>query len=197
LGVAALSVVGFYSYLFLVPETSDPLLRFLVFVERKFSRTAPFRRVYEEIKFYHNHRWVVVKSLALSIFMHLGIGWAALQCAYSLGQTQLTLSSLCLIVPIGLLIVAVPIAPAGIGTGNLAFLYLFRLIGSERGGDIYSLMALGNILVGAIGGFIYMSFKNNYTKAAIADAQSNDVFVEGSDRNAHTETSLGLAGNKP
>jgi hypothetical protein len=62
------------------------------------------------------------------------------------------------------------VAPAGLGTGHFAFAFLFGLLGSQRGGDVFSLYALCNILVGAIGGVIYMRFRS-HTPAIAADSK--------------------------
>jgi uncharacterized membrane protein YbhN (UPF0104 family) len=88
--------------------------------------------------------------------------------AYALGETQLTLLPVYVVVPIGLLITAIPVLPAGVGTGHAAFLYLFGLLGSQRGADIFSLYALGQILTGAIGGLIYLRFRATEPSPALS-----------------------------
>jgi len=101
-----------------------------------------------------------MKVLVASILIHLTVGWCCLNFAQALGEFQLSLGSLYIVVPLGLLITAIPVAPAGVGTGNLAFLYLFHLIGSERGADVYSLFALTNIVLSSIGGLVYLRYKS-------------------------------------
>ena len=157
--IAAASVLFFYGYLFCVREHHDPLLRFLRWIQTKISKTATLTRVYESLRHYHNHRVTVIKVLFISVFIHLIVGWSCLHLAYALGETQISLLSLYVILGMGLLITAIPIAPGGIGTGNVAFLYLFHLIGSERGADVYSLMALINLFIGAMGGLVYLRFR--------------------------------------
>ena len=157
---AALCVLAFYSYLFLVREHHDPLLKLFRSLEKQISKLGVFTRTYEGIRHYHQHRITVLKVLLISGLIHLMVGWCCFNFAEALGETHLSLVSLYIVVPLGLLITAVPVAPAGIGTGNIAFLYFFHLIGSERGADIYSLLALTNILLGSIGGLVYFQFKN-------------------------------------
>jgi uncharacterized membrane protein YbhN (UPF0104 family) len=143
-----------------VSETKDPVLRFFRLIEKKVNKLAPFTHIYESLRHYHRHRWTVVKALLLSMLIHLTVGWCCLNFAQALGETHLSLLSVYVIVPLGLLVTAIPIAPAGVGTGNFAFLYLFHLIGSERGADIYSLLAITNILIGCIGGIIYLRYRH-------------------------------------
>ena len=158
--VAAFSVIFFYGYLFLIKNHYDPLLKVLKSIESKAPKFASIARIYESLRHYHNHRMTVVKALALSILIHLIAGWTSMVFAEALGETQLSLLSVYVVVPLGLLLTAIPVAPAGVGTGNITFFYFFHLIGSERGADIFSLIALTNVLVGAIGGLVYLRFKS-------------------------------------
>lgn len=161
MGIAAVCVLAFYTYLFLVREHHDPLLRAFKKLEKHFSKTASLTRIYEGIRHYHHHRWTVLKVLLISGLIHLTVGWACLQYARALGDSQVELISLYVVVPLGLLITAIPIAPAGVGTGNVAFLYFFNLVGSARGADVFSLFALGTILMGAVGGLVYFRFRSH------------------------------------
>lgn len=154
-------VIAFYGYLFLVQEHHDPLLKFFKYLESWKSKLGVLSRTYEAIRHYHSHRVTVVKVLLLSLGVHCMIGWCCLQFLYAFGGTQIGLLPVYVIVPIGLLITAIPVLPAGVGTGHAAFLYLFHLLGSERGADIFSIYALAQIIVGAIGGLFYLRFRSS------------------------------------
>jgi uncharacterized protein (TIRG00374 family) len=166
LTVAALCVVLFYGYLFLVREKHDIVLILLRKAEKKVPVLGSLVRVYESLRHYHNHRWTIMKVLLISCLIHLTVGWCCLTFAQALDSTPLSLFAVYIIVPLGLLVTAVPVAPAGVGTGNVAFLYLFDKIGSARGADIYSLYALTNILIGCLGAVIYFRFKSSRKGAA-------------------------------
>jgi uncharacterized protein (TIRG00374 family) len=169
LSTAAVAVILFYAYLFLVRENHDPLLRLFKFLESKSSKLGLFARIYESLRHYHSHRVTVLKVLGISVIVHLIVGWSFLQFAYALGDTQLQLLPLYVIVPLGLLVIAVPVLPAGLGTGHAAFLYLFGLLGSQRGADVFSIYALATIILGAVGGAVYLRFRS--TEAAPVLAQ--------------------------
>jgi uncharacterized protein (TIRG00374 family) len=175
LGVGAASVIFFYTYLFLVREKHDPVLRILKGTEKRFPRTSSLTRIYESLRHYHHHRWTVTKVLLISILIHLTVGWGCLYFAQALGDLDISLRSLYVVVPIGLLITAVPVAPAGVGTGNVAFLYFFQLIHSERGADVYSLVALTNILIGFIGGMIYFRFRSEHSSFDLDSLQASEA----------------------
>lgn len=162
--MAAGAVIAFYAYLFLVREHHDPLLYCFRLLEKKVAKAASLSRIYESIRHYHHHRIAVLQVLIISGIIHLTVGWCCMSFAQALGENQISLLSLYVVVPLGLLITAIPVAPAGVGTGNVAFLYFFHLLGSERGADVYSLYALTNILIGGIGGLVYFRFKSGNEK---------------------------------
>jgi uncharacterized membrane protein YbhN (UPF0104 family) len=161
LGLGAGCVILFYGYLFLVREKHDPVLKCFLWLEKKSSKAEALTRIYQGIRHYHHHRTTVIKVLLLSIVIHLAYGWGCFGFAEALGDLHLSLIGLYIVVPLGLLVTAVPVAPAGVGTGNVAFLYLFQLIQSQRGADVFSLAALTNILIGAVGGLIYFRFRSH------------------------------------
>jgi uncharacterized protein (TIRG00374 family) len=169
MGVSASCVVAFYAYLFFVRENHDPLLRLLRAFEQQGVQAGKANgkakwmgsvvRIYLGVRYYHHHRAAVLGVLALSFAIHLSVGWSCLQFAHALGETQIQLMGLYVVVPIGLLDTASPVAPAGVGTGHAAFLSLFHLIGSDRGADVYTLVALSNLAIGMIGALVYLPFR--------------------------------------
>jgi uncharacterized protein (TIRG00374 family) len=158
---AGACVLAGYTYLFLVREHHDPVLRGFRWLESRVPRAASLTRIYEGLRHYHNHRLVVLEVLAVSIVIHLLVGWACYRFASALGESYLPLLGIYVVVPLGLLVTAVPVAPAGVGTGHAAFLFLFGLLGSRRGADVYTLVALTNILIGAMGGLVYLRFRSH------------------------------------
>jgi uncharacterized protein (TIRG00374 family) len=157
---AAIGVIAFLAYLFLVREHHDPLLIALRKLEKRWPKTAVAVRVYEGTRHYHNHRLTVLKALAISGVIHLMVGWVCFKYAHALDGTTLPLLSIYVVVPLGLLVTAVPIFPAGVGTGHASFLYLFGLIGSKRGADVFSLYAISSVALSSLGGLVYLRFKS-------------------------------------
>jgi uncharacterized protein (TIRG00374 family) len=157
--LAAIGVVVFYGYLFLVREHHDPLLRLMKRFESRVPRAGSVVRIYEGIRHYHHHPATVAGVLAISVVIHLLVGASCLWFARALGDSAIPLLSAYVVVPVGLLVTAVPIAPAGVGTGHAAFLFLFGLIGSQVGPDVYSLYALCIVAFAAVGGVVYLRFK--------------------------------------
>ena len=156
---AALGVVTFFGYIFVVKEMHDPFLRALRALEKRLPRLEAIRRVYEGLRHYHHHKKVVLQTLAISMIIHLLVGWVFSQFAIALGLTDLSLRSIYIAAPLGLLVTAIPVAPGGMGTGNLAFAVLFNMLGTTHGADLYTMFALVNIFIGLSGGVSYLRFK--------------------------------------
>jgi glycosyltransferase 2 family protein len=170
ISVAAVAVIVFYAYLFLVREKHDPLLIFFRHLGARVPKLILFASVYEALRHYHSHRIAVLKVLLLSLAIHLLVGWVFLQFSLALGVTEIPLLTLYVIVPLGLLVTSIPVMPAGVGTGHAAFLYLFSLLGSQRGADVFSLYALSQITMGAFGGLVYLRFKSHETGPVLSVA---------------------------
>jgi uncharacterized protein (TIRG00374 family) len=171
LTAGASGFLAFYTYLFLVREKHDPLLKVLKWMETKVSKLSAITQIYSSLRHYHNHRITILKALGISVIIHMIVGWSCLNFAQALGETHLAIGSLYVVIPLGLLVTAIPVAPAGVGTGNIAFLYLFHLINSERGADIFSLFALTNLFVGALGGLVYFRFRSDVQVPSLQGAE--------------------------
>jgi uncharacterized protein (TIRG00374 family) len=169
---AALVVLFFYSYLFFLNEKRDPMVFILSKLVQSIPKLSSFERIYLAIRYYHHHRLLVIRVLLISMFIHLGIGFALTQFVIALGEWQVSIIDLYSVFPSGMLVTALPIAPAGVGTGHAAFSYLFHLIGSKRGADVFSLYALMQFIMGGLGGLVYLQFKG--TAAALKLDDSTD-----------------------
>jgi hypothetical protein len=156
----AVGVVGFYAYILLVNPERDPFLALSRVVERRVPRVASLREVYEGVRYYHAHPATVAGALAVSTVNHMVVGGAFYAFALALGEGWMTLTTVYAVFAAGLVITIVPVAPAGVGTGNAAMAFLFNLVGSRRGGDAFTLFVMGQVLVGTVGALVYVRFKS-------------------------------------
>jgi uncharacterized protein (TIRG00374 family) len=161
--IAGLCVFVFYTYLFLVHEDSDPLLKIgLAFEKRGGKIGSTFGaivRIYLGVRVYHSERKLVFKALFFSCIVHVLAGFACLCFATALGESQIPTNGLFVVAPLGLLATAVPILPGGVGTGHAAFSFFFKLLGSDRGADIFSYFVITQLIIGGVGGLVYLRFK--------------------------------------
>ncbi len=88
---------------------------------------SKFLKLYETVHAYSEQKGAVVKVLVLSLFSQL----VAILFIYSVGiflnETNVPVETYLFAVPIGFIVSAIPILPAGIGVGQVAFSFLFRL----------------------------------------------------------------------
>lgn len=151
---ASTTMAVLFGYVVWVTESRDRVLSLLRRIGSRWSRLGPIARFYLALRAYHRHPYTLLGTLTLSTFIHLLGGLACFHLAVALGEF-LPLASLIFAFSLGTVVNVVPLAPAGIGTGHAAFLYLFSLLGSPRGADLYTLVAATAILWAAVGGLVY------------------------------------------
>jgi uncharacterized protein (TIRG00374 family) len=77
-----------------------------------------------------------------------------------LGFSEVPFSTYLFVIPIGFMVQAVPLAPAGIGIGQAAFLFLFTLATKEQsslGPSTITAFQLATFFYGIIGAFCYLN----------------------------------------
>ena len=63
------------------------------------------------------------------------------------------------LIPLGLITTAIPISPAGIGVGHVAFENLYNLFGLKEGANIFNLFIINQILVYLLGFFPFLFYR--------------------------------------
>lgn len=120
------------------------------------------QKFYEAIHSYRNH----LSSLFFAMILSLGAQLVAIGfmmfVGYVVGETQLTFATFLFAVPLGFIVSAIPISPAGIGVGQYAFLALFRMFsGTETnlGQTSITVFQVTLFLWGLVGGYLYLKKK--------------------------------------
>jgi uncharacterized membrane protein YbhN (UPF0104 family) len=99
----------------------------------------------------------VLKAIALSIMIHMFLILMAFSITSAISTNgHISVFAIAVVVPIGMLATAVPVLPAGVGTGHAAFYALYKMIGSDQGAEMFSLLVLFQVLIGVIGGLVYL-----------------------------------------
>lgn len=138
-------------------KTKNPLLRW--------SQGLPggdfLNRFYEALHSYGKNLRTVLLTIAISIIgQMIAIGYMA-YIGFALGE-NVPLATYFFAVPLGFIVMALPISPAGIGVGQVAFLVLFRMFtGSETtvGQTVITVFQIGMLSWSLIGAFIYAQRK--------------------------------------
>ena len=71
-------------------------------------------------------------------------------CSSDLGM-DISVMSYLVLVPVGLMITTIPITPASLGVGQVAFLALFQLAGSPQGANLFTLYMVSQVLINLSG----------------------------------------------
>ncbi|MBS1959078.1 MAG: flippase-like domain-containing protein [Bdellovibrionales bacterium] len=167
IGVLGLGVLLFFVYLFMSHKT-DPLFKLLQFFTRRNEKLGAVDRLYQGVMSYRANPKRVLKAIALSISIHVLLIMIAFLISESISPAPIPLLALAVIVPIGMLATTIPILPAGVGTGHAAFLALFKLVGSDRGAEVFSLIVFFQVLVGLVGGVAYLKIHTEKLRSGAA-----------------------------
>jgi hypothetical protein len=156
----AVAVVVFFGYLFLVREHHDVLLGLLRRLEGRVPGVASVVRLYVAIRRFGDRPAAVVGAIAVSVVIHCLVCSMFLNLWRAVEPGSLTILALLVVVPVGLLVTTIPIAPAGLGTGHAAFGWLFLLLGSRMGANVFSLSVILQVALGAVGGLVYLRYRS-------------------------------------
>ncbi len=171
IGASGLCVIAFFAALLGVAEERDPILAVLRRGAEKHRIIYSIHKVFEGIRVYHRQRLVTLCGLVASVGIHALMVTAWLCYIRAMSLEGIPGAALFVVVPAALLVAALPIAPAGIGTGHAAFLAVFALLGSSHGADLYNLAMVYLLLQGAVGGLIYLTVRS-HEPAPTADTPS-------------------------
>ena len=151
--------VLFYAIaLFPFKKGHDPFLRlFHRLPASKFSI-----KVYSAFKRFQHKKTTLFLTLLLSIGLHTLIALIFFQVAHLMGIKEMELATQFFLMPIGLITVAIPIAPGGIGIGHVAFESLYQLAGHSGGADIFNLFIIVQLGVYLLGGIPYFLYSSEY-----------------------------------
>lgn len=90
------------------------------------KRIPPIHKVVMSLHLFGQNKKAIAASVAVSILAQLVSMLFFYQMAAMSGEAGVTWNAVMFAVPMGFLVTAVPIAPAGIGVGQVAFHYLFQ-----------------------------------------------------------------------
>ena len=151
--------VLFYTItLFPFKEGRDPFIRlFQRLPAKKISL-----KVYSAFKSYQHQKTTLLLTLLLAIGIHTLIALLFFQVANLMGIEDMELATQFFLMPIGLITVAIPLAPGGIGIGHAAFESLYQLAGYSGGADIFNLFIIVQLGVFLLGGIPYFLYSSKY-----------------------------------
>ncbi|MDT8445854.1 MAG: lysylphosphatidylglycerol synthase transmembrane domain-containing protein [bacterium] len=155
-GLICAFLMGGLLIIFPFSQNRDPVQRIL----SKLPASRITLKVHNAFTLYRDHK----KTLALGLLLSLMIQLTEVLC-FKLLIDQLSqggaFTDLLAVVPIGEISTIIPVAPAGIGVGHLAFEYLFQSAGMSAGADMFTLFTLVRLIVLLLGGFPYLVYRKS------------------------------------
>lgn len=150
------AVVLFFLYLVLSGWGPLGALRRKMSELEKFKLGAVFLQAYDSWTIYGSQPGIMIGGLFLATVNHVISTSVVILCALALNDHTMSAYQYFLLVPMGLLTTAIPIAPAGLGVGHVAFAALFSLAGSSHGAEIFTMYVTIQIVINLTGVFFYL-----------------------------------------
>lgn len=117
----------------------------------------------------------LIIALCLAVVVYLaGIGvFAAL--ADAITQHEVPWAAIASIYPLGMLTLIVPISPAGIGVGHVAFDHLFAIVGLTGGATVFNVYLVGQIAPCLLGALPYLALRREATPPTEAEVEAQQA----------------------
>lgn len=126
--------------------------------------------IYDAFHIYANQKMNLLKAMAITILIDMLTIYIFYTLGRELGETLVSLTSYLTAVPVGLLMLSLPIAPAGVGVGQVAFYNLFLWFGAQSGSIGATIVTVYQLIIMAVGTcfvFVYLSNRKEVKKAII------------------------------
>jgi len=147
-----------------------PQVRRLLTAERKglLNRMAQIsNRAYEALLLYRDSKSTIVWALVLSLTSHIGLSLSFAAFGQTFGEPIIGIFIYFLIVPIGMIANGIPALPMGIGQGEAAFHFLYKILAdSPHGAEASIFLRCLSILWVVFGGLFYLTLKGNLFEKA-------------------------------
>lgn len=129
-------------------------------VLKKFPHHEKFTKLFDSFSHYASSKPLIFKTVLISLVAQTLAVIFFIIVGHFLGFGAIPLHTYFFVVPIGFIITAVPIAPAGVGIGQAAFYYLFNMAtGTETslGSVTVTALQIFQFLFGLLGAWFYVT----------------------------------------
>ncbi len=153
--VAGLGVAGLAFFFLLAYRLPSPPA-ILLSLSRRIRCDRLLAHLHDVTHYYVRDLRLIANILGIS-FLTQGAGLLSFILFGMALKVQIPLVGYLILVPLGLMVTAIPVAPAGLGVGQVAFLSLFRMLGTSQGANLFTLYSASCILINLSGAFLYLS----------------------------------------
>jgi len=123
---------------------------------------GPMKKIIDAALLYRRHAKIILYSIALST-LSVFVSILLYQFLGDALGINLTLTHYLFLVPIVMIVSAIPLLPGGIGLGQVAFFTLFQWMGSlepDKGGALCSVFQVYVLLFNCLGAIFYFKYKH-------------------------------------
>lgn len=103
--------------------------------------------------------WKLAQALGLAILAHAAAMSLFVAMTHAIVDANVSFTSIATVYPLGFLTIVIPVAPAGLGVGHVAFDRLFGLIGLKGGADVFNVYLIGQLSPCLLGVIPYVLLK--------------------------------------
>lgn len=151
---------------------------------KKVMEVVPFRekteKIYSVIRRFGDNRSLVLTAFGISFFGQLFLYGSIWVLAVALDLNELTIVQFFFVIPVCILINAIPVAPGGLGVGEIGFGALFALFGSGKGVELAMMYHTVSIAISlGLGGVIYLAHSRREGGMVVTLKRLEDGCVEG------------------
>lgn len=167
LALLSLGFLVFWSLIFSRRLSSLPIIEKLIL---KLPYHHKILNLYKAFTSYNNLKSAFFQSLIWSLLSQGTAIFLIVYIGHQLGHSEVSIHTYFFVVPIGFMITAIPISPAGVGVGQAAFYFLFNLAhGKETnlGSTAITAYQILGFITGLIGAYFYVTYKKNVTSSDI------------------------------
>jgi uncharacterized membrane protein YbhN (UPF0104 family) len=132
------------------------------FHQKQWIKNPKFLNIYESFVVYQNHKNLFFQAFALSMVSQIVSFFFFIFAGHGLGYPDVAIGVYFFVVPLGFMLISIPISIAGIGVGQAAFLFLFNMVLSTKsqiGPAVITAYQVSLFLYGLVGSYFYLSFK--------------------------------------
>jgi glycosyltransferase 2 family protein len=119
----------------------------------------------------------LLDALGLSIIVYVAGAVLFAAIAAAVTRQDVSLSAITSIYPLGMLTLVVPISPAGIGVGHVAFDHLFAIVGLGEGATVFNIYLVGQLAPCLLGALPYLALRRAATPPTEAEAATQQIGV--------------------
>lgn len=159
--IILIATLVFFFFLFIFyPSKKKGKERWLEKIIQKLPKKEFFMKIYQNLMILRKHKWMFLLFIFISLVIHSLICFLF----YKISTLLILKSGLAFwtqmsLVPLGLIVTAIPIFPAGLGIGHVAFENLYNLFGLKEGANIFNLFIIHQIFIYLLGVFPFLFYR--------------------------------------